>query len=52
LAVTIDLSSTLFREVLEMKQYSIYPLHIPISEIKVWDKIIERLKALELGDML
>lgn len=49
-ALTIDLGSQLFREMVEWKSLPVYPLLVQVFEVQDWErmeKITEKLNALE-----
>jgi len=46
-AVTIDIVTRLFREMVEFKQLLVNPLSIQITELRNWEIIIEKLNALD-----
>jgi hypothetical protein len=47
-AITVDLKSQLFREIIEWKNLPASPLRIQILEIQDWEGIVEKLNALEV----
>jgi len=46
-AVTIDLGTQLFREMIEWKNLQVYPSHVQVSEVEEWEKFVEKINALE-----
>jgi len=47
MVVTTDLGMQLFREIVEWKKLPVTPLPIQVSEVQDWERIIEKLDALE-----
>jgi len=45
--VTIDLGSQLFEEMIEWKRPSVNPLPVQVLEVQDWERITEKLNALE-----
>jgi hypothetical protein len=45
--VTIDLGYQLFKEMVEWKRLPVNPLPIQVLEVQDWERIIEKLNALE-----
>ena len=46
-AVTVDLGSQLLREMIEWKRLPANPLIVQVSEVQEWEKLVEKINAIE-----